>query len=116
MATFHHTGKRTNTMNKNRDKGIRFELECIHILEELGFKAVSSRSESRALDNIGVDIVTDAPFNIQCKFTVKAPSYHRLLKEMPKDKAPIVMHKRSREGVVVVMTLSTFQRLLNIKE
>ena len=92
----------------SRRKGHQFERDVVQLLRGIGYEAITSRVESKALDDAGVDIYTDAPYNIQCKYTDKAPSYHRLLNEMPTDKAPVVFHKRARLGTVVVIRLEDF--------
>ena len=95
-----------------RQKGHRFELAIIRGLVARGWEAVSSRSESKRLDDKGVDIVTDAPFNIQCKAVERmSVPIHELLASMPHDKTPVVFHKRNNRGVVVSMMLSDFERL-----
>ena len=98
-------------MNKNRDKGIRYELEIVKKFQELGFDgACSSRSESKRTDDKGVDLCYTDPFQIQCKFWASAPSYHKVLKNMPQLSGTynLLFHKRSREGSVVVMSESDF--------
>ena len=99
----------------SKNKGNRFELETIKLLKDLGYKAVSSRSESRSLDDKGVDIVTDAPFGIQCMHVEKmSMPIHELIKKMRINDIdnPVVMHKRNNKGVIVSMDLALFETLL----
>ena len=99
-------------MAHSKNKGNRFELEIVHLLEALGYEAVSSRSESKRLDDAGVDIVTDAPYNIQCKHVERmSVSVHELLANMPADKLRVVMHKRNHKGTVVSLHLEDFRDL-----
>jgi hypothetical protein len=97
----------------SKNKGNKFELQIVQFLERLGFEAVTSRSESKRLDDKGVDIVTNAPFNVQCKAVERlSVPIHQLLKDMPTDKTPVVFHKRNNKGVVVSMKLEDFEKLI----
>ena len=49
-----------------RARGHSFELELVNLLKTYGYLATSARSTSMSEDNQGIDIITDAPFNIQC--------------------------------------------------
>ena len=79
--------------------------------------AVTSRAGSLELDNQGVDILTDAPFNIQAKFVERlSPGAHEILKEMKRRNvnprnANILAHKRSGKGVIISMDLEAFVSL-----
>jgi hypothetical protein len=96
----------------SKNKGNKYELLIISFLRLWGWDAQSSRSCNRDLDNQGVDIVTEAPFNIQCKAVEKMKtSYHDILASMPTDKTPVIFHKRNNKGSVVVMTAEDFARL-----
>ena len=96
-----------------KSKGNRFELEIANLLRECGFNAVTSRLESKALDDAGVDLFTDAPFNIQCKHTERfSMPVHELLSGMPDNKTPVVMHKRNNKGTIVSMGLEDFIKIL----
>jgi hypothetical protein len=100
----------------SKNKGNKFELQIVQFLERLGFEAVTSRSESKRLDDKGVDIVTNAPFNIQCKAVERLSiPIHQLLKDMPTDKPPVVFHKRNNKGVIVSMKLEDFEKLIKPK-
>jgi len=71
--------------NPNRNRGHNFERDIVRELKELGYDAVSSRYESRRLDDAGVDIVTDAPYMIQCKCSINQPNIDTLLTETEAD-------------------------------
>jgi len=96
----------------NRKKGHDFERIICGEIRDLGFQAVTSRSQDRRLDDMGVDIVTDLPFNIQCKATKSSPAYQTLLKGMPKDKDCIIFHAKPYREDLVVMNKSTFYDLI----
>ena len=96
----------------NRDKGHNFEREICQEIRDLGFQAVTSRSQDRSLDDAGVDIITDLPFHIQCKATKTSPAYQTLLKGMPKDKDPVIFHAKPYREDLVVMNKSVFYNLI----
>lgn len=96
-----------------REKGHAFERKICEWLRFLGYSAITSRSESKRLDDAGVDIVDDTSFYIQCKAVERLnQSYHDILKAMPTDKIPVVLHKRNNKGVVVAMKLTDFEKIL----
>ena len=100
-----------------RNKGHKFELDIVNLLKVYGYEAVSSRSESRNLDDQKVDIVDNTPFYFQCKAVERmAESYHDILKSMKKGKVPVVLHKRNNKGIVAVMNITDFCDLLLYKE
>jgi len=77
--------------NRNRTAGHDWERESAKKLEHIGFKdVVTSRFESKSLDNAKVDLTRKfgnrLPINIQCKSSSKAFSLGEVLEEMPKDK------------------------------
>ena len=83
----------------NRERGIRGELSLIKRLKQLGFHGmVSSRSESKNLDNAGIDIVDKdncLPCNFQIKTSLANPQYTKLISECPiKDKPLAVYHNK----------------------
>ena len=83
--------------SRNRAAGIHYELDVIKALKEMGFKAVSSRYESKRMDDDGIDIVTDFPFKIQCKsWTNVQPNIHTLLTETAADL--ILYRKTEKKG------------------
>lgn len=96
-----------------RNKGHQFEQKFAEYLRIYGYDAVTSRAESKNLDNLGVDLVTNAPFNFQLKAVERlSPGYHEILKSMPKDKVRAVVHKRNHKGTTVTMFLEDFSNLL----
>jgi len=96
-----------------RNKGKNFELAIISQLKEQGFQAVSSRMESKSMDDAKVDIIDNTPFYFQCKAVERMnESYHEIIKSMPAGKVPVILHKRNRKGTVAVMDWEAFKRLL----
>lgn len=99
----------------SRNKGKAFELEIIKWFNKKGYNSVSSRSESKRLDDAGVDLCYTKPFNVQCKAVEKGLQYHKTLASMPKDtNYNVVFHKKNRSGVVVAMTMEDFGELLDM--
>jgi len=99
-----------------RKKGHAFELQIIKWCKEQGWEeAVSSRSESKRLDDKGVDICYTKPFNFQCKAVENLGSIHKVLSAMPDDtNYNVVLHKRNRQGTIVAMTLEDFTEIINM--
>jgi len=99
-----------------RNKGKGYELKIAEEFRNiLGyFDCVTSRSESKRLDDAGVDLCNTGEFNVQCKAWEKAPSYHDVLAGMPQNgKWNVVFHKRNRKGEVVVMSKETFYYIIS---
>jgi len=100
-------------MINSRNKGKAFEIKFAEYLRIYGYDAVTSRSESRNLDNLGVDMVDNTKFYFQLKAVENMKrSYHDILASMPKDKIPIVVHKRNHKGTIIAMSLEDFSNLL----
>ena len=100
-----------------RKKGHTFERKFCEYLRIYGYDAVTSRSESRRLDDAGVDIVDNTKFYFQLKAVERmAKSYHKILKDMPGGKVPVVIHKKKNEGTIVAMRLEDFSNLLLYKD
>ena len=101
---------------KSRAKGINYELQIINKFKKKGWTgACSSRSESKRLDDAGVDICFTDPFNVQCKAVENLGSAHATLAKMPDDSnLNVVFHKRNRQGTVVSMSEEDFFTLLDL--
>lgn len=114
--------------NRNRTAGLNFERQIVLEVKELGFSAVTSRAESRNMDNKGVDIFSpigednQLPVHIQCKNTTINPKYDVLLSSelLPKDKPTVVFHKKTKKakskfmssGDYVILKKEDFYNLL----
>lgn len=110
----------------NRNRGNSYERLIVRELKELGYDVVTSRSESRNMDNKGIDIFGDIPFHIQCKLSKDRPNYHDLITSpLLKDevKSLVVFHRLATkankkfmtQGDYVIMTKKEFYNLLIIK-
>ena len=65
--------------NRNRTAGHNYERLIAQELRMLGFEAVTSRYESRSIDDSGVDLVSNFPLNPQMKVSITQPNVHGLL-------------------------------------
>lgn len=94
-----------------RNKGHAFERLFCKLLRSYGYKAQTSRSESKNMDDLGCDIIDTTPFTYQLKAVEKlSPGYHDILASMHKNELerPVVVHKKNNKGTVVVMRLEDF--------
>lgn len=100
-----------------RKKGNNFEVKVCNDLKALSFNAVTSRSNNKNLDDLGVDIMTTVPFplNVQCKnLTKEAETVD--LKPLLRIKTfhnPVLISKLSHKGrksygTFVTMSYETF--------
>ena len=103
------------TVNK-RAVGNAYERQLRRELIELGWEnCQTSRYASKATDDSLVDFVGTEPFNIQAKRWKSAPSYHEVLKTMPRDENyNVIIHKRPNKGEVVVMSKESFYEILEM--
>jgi len=100
-----------------RNKGHAYERKIVNELKEylLFVNALSSRSESKNLDDKGVDIAYTDPFYIQCKAVEKLGNIHKVLSKMPnEDKYNVVFHKRNNQGETVTMWKDDFYELIGM--
>ena len=108
--------------NRNRTAGHNFERLIVQELKDLGFDVVTTRSESRNLDNKGVDIFgPEFHYYIQCKNSKSILDYHSLLKNQDLGKPLILFHRKTHkankrfvaDGDYVVMLKEEFYKLLD---
>ena len=119
-----HT-KRHYTAKRSKQKGSQLELDVIHKLNELGYNTVSSRSNSKMLDNSKIDIDDlngNLPVYIQCKATQSTPSYFKIEEECPlKDKSFVVCWKKQDKdggqspGTIFMAPISMLYDYLKLK-
>ena len=95
-------------MPNNRTRGNQYERDLVNELKELGFKdVVTSRAESRNMDNKGVDVFGDSlPVHIQAKNYTKYPDINSLLTSelLPNDKPTVIIHKKTKKANTRFMT------------
>ena len=98
----------------NRNKGNNYERQLCKELKYFFKDIMTSRSESKNLDNKGVDFCNTGIFNIQAKAVERLRGgHHEILQAMPKDGINLVFHKRNNKGTTVTMTLDSFIEILN---
>ena len=101
---------------RSRVKGHAFERDMAKWWRDLGFNCVTSRAESKRLDAAGIDLVLDAPFDVQCKANEKLGPPHKVLGEIEDrpGRYRVLFHKLNRSGVCVSMTLEDFGELIQM--
>ena len=109
---------RSYQARKSKSKGSSWEYELRDKFKELGFEdCVTSRGESKNLDNSKIDIVSDSlPFYCQAKNTANTPSYFSISEACPlKDKPFIVCWKKSDEQgkAIAMIPIEYFYKLLS---
>lgn len=117
--------KRRGLGARNKAKGNEYERKIAQELRELGFEGVvTSRSESKAMDNNKIDIIdtkNQLPCNIQIKKTVNTPQYFKIREESTVDPKSFVLIWNRQEkanvnfmsvGQVVMMDKSLFYELI----
>jgi hypothetical protein len=98
-----------------RQRGNQYERDIVNELKAMSFDAKTSRNHDRFLDSQGVDIVTDLPFNIQCKCLNNFRNPVPVLAHMPEDeKLNLIMSKVVSKGQYVTMSKEDFYRLLTL--
>lgn len=101
----------------SRSKGNAYEIRIASEMRTLGFdNCITSRAESKSMDDKGVDLMYTGPFYFQLKCTEKYPNFHDLLfNKMPSVfHIPVVMNKKNRKGEIVCMKKEDFYVLINM--
>lgn len=117
--------KKKRNLKNNRNRGHNYERLIAEELRELGFPGVvTSRSESKSMDDKKVDLIDTENklfFNPQLKATIKTPDYFGIVKECPlKDKPFVIFWKKIKptestfrsEGEIVMLPKTFFYDLI----
>ena len=117
--------KRVRSKAYSRNKGHSYETKIAKELRELGFEnVVTSRSESKAMDDNKVDLIdkdNKLPCKIQLKATQSIPSYFKIRSEStvnPEEFVIIWSKQEKREvnivsvGEAVIMDKALFYKLI----
>ena len=87
--------KKKRSSSYSRTKGHRYEVKICNEIKELGYtNAITSRSESKRMDNNKIDIFdpsNELGCNIQVKITQNTPSYHSIADACPVKDKPLVL-------------------------
>ena len=102
---------------KSKQKGSSWEYELRDKFKELGYEdCVTSRGESKKMDNAKIDIISDSlPFYCQAKNTANVPSYYKISEACPlKDKPFVVAWKNANEvgKAIAMVPIDFFYKLL----
>lgn len=104
---------------KERDKGIRGELEVRDIFRRYGFKAERGQQHSGSPDSPDVKTSLDYWLHVEVK-RVEAFSLYPSLAQAAEDAGllhvPVVFHRRSGKRWVVVLDAEDFMDLVKMKE
>jgi len=103
--------------NRNRSAGLNFERQIARELKDMGYDAVTSRYESKRLDDAGVDLVTNFPLAPQMKVSQNTPDPHKLLTET---EAEVIFFKKVKkankkfmpQGEYIMLTKENFYNLI----
>lgn len=115
-----HT-KKSFKASQSKRKGNAYELKIIHELTDLGFEGlVSSRSESKRLDDAKIDIADTLgvlDFYGQCKRTKNTPNIETISEACPFKDKPLVIFwnkesDRQQNNEYVFMPKEYFYKLL----
>ena len=100
----------------SKAKGNTFEREIAKELRErFGWDVVTSRSESKRMDDACVDLMGIPLFSLQLKAWEKSPPLHDTLQSMPDDtNINCVFWKKNRKGTVVVMEKDDFYAIVSM--
>ena len=117
--------KKSYQAKRSKSKGSKLELDVIHKLNEIGYNTVSSRSNSKLLDNAKIDVCDldgNLPCYIQCKATQVTPSYFKIEEECPlKDRNFVVIWKKQDKdggqspGTIFMAPISMLYDYLSLK-
>jgi len=109
-------------MKRNRTAGHRYELYIAKEFEYMLDKdVITSRLESRAKDNAGIDLCNTEPFQVQCKLTRQLPDL-QVFKRMEAYNSKAIniiawgRTKRANKNMVkeddyIIMTLEDFRAM-----
>lgn len=87
-STIEEPKRKKRSSRYSKAKGNAYEVQIAKELRELGFDTVTSRSESKNVDNNKVDIIDRSgklPVNIQLKKTLVTPQYFKIRDESTVD-------------------------------
>ena len=93
----------------SRDKGARFERQIANILKERGYDARRGQQYSGA--NGDADVVGLPGVHIEAKAVERLSlreAYRQSERDAREGEVPVVIHKKSREPIMITMTLADF--------
>lgn len=103
-----------NYGKRNRVNGHNFERTIRKLWVAAGWiHAVTSRSESKKADDMGMDLIHTAPFGVQCKYAKVRPNYIDVLARMPQGLLNLIFHKSPKGKTYVIMEQDTFWKIVD---
>lgn len=98
-----------------KKKGSAYEQDLARKFREAGYpECVTSRSESKNLDDKGIDLCYTGKWQIQAKAQESIrPSAHEILNNMPEGNN-LLFWKKNRKGTIVCMTEELFFKIMKI--
>ena len=121
--------KKKRSKSYSRTKGHSYETKIAKEFRELGYTGVvTSRSESKSMDDKKVDLIDTEgklPYYVQLKKTQNTPPYHQISAECPLKDKPLILiwDKQVKKqvnicsaGEVVIVPKEEFYKLIKIKE
>ena len=119
--------QKARNLKNNRRRGNSYEVKIAKEIRELGFTGVvTSRSESKAMDDKKVDFIdteNKLPVYLQAKKTIQTPNYLKIQSECPLKDKPFVIIWNSQKatestfrslGEVAIMQKDFFYQLLKL--
>lgn len=105
-------------MVDSKQKGKRYERWVCRWWHELtGRNVRRTAAVAPELDNAGVDLTGTGLWVVQCKAVERSIDVHSILERMPIDAGVnVVLHKRSKRGTAVSMSLEDFAYVLSCME
>ena len=102
-------------MNRNRDKGHRWERKCMSLLKEVFPDVVTSRNESLTEDANGVDLCNTGDYAFQCK-AVKQMPVTKFFDHMRTKKSKVIFYKDTKHPTIqpeyAIVPLEDYIKLL----
>lgn len=97
-------------MIDSKGKGKRFERWCCRWWHDLtGREVRRSAAVAPELDASGIDLIGTGLWVVQCKAVERSMDLHSVLDRMPLNAGlNVVMHKKSKRGTIVAMSLEDF--------
>lgn len=100
--------------NTNRTKGHNYERQLAREFRDMGWEnCLTSRYESKRVDDSKVDLCFTEPFNVQAKSFYNFKSPVKILKEMPSDSNyNLVFEKIKHKGEYVCLKKEDFYEII----
>lgn len=103
-------------MNKNRSKGIRYELYVAKLLRDIYPNIKTARYASRETDDKGIDFVNTGSTEIQAKTLKQRPNFNDVFNAMITNRPKLFIYKdnkiKGKPGEYAVMRLEDMLILL----